>query len=823
VKSNKTRAEIQRAYRERLKEKGAEAAEKERRRWHARRQLKKVKVIADLSEKEKRAVRRKWRTTKAEYRRIQKNKESSTPPASGRTSPVGGQRGRPKVPYRRRRAYMMISKLNAALGSAEAKSHKYKMRWLRLKHASHKRTNHCEQYDNSTPKVSSQNANTPSKSTPRSKTRYQLRHVTTPLVKKSLLFHNVMAEQSEKARKSCVSQKVPYSVPQQILKKYRLANFARKVGYTVSASTKVNKQLGRGHANALDDATKDLVQEFFERDDNSRLTSGKKQTVTKNKIKKQKRLLLDTVVNLHEKFCSEYTSNCISYPTFARLRPFWVRLPTSKDRDTCMCKKHTNVQLLTDKLFQLGIVGFKNCEDVLEQICCDVNEKACMMRECDACRGREIDFKESTAKDDHLVIWSEWTTCKHEYQKDGETKSTKLTAKCVKHGTLKELKALFDHTVRTEFSKHVYTLRHQFRAYRSLKETLQSNECVIHIDFSENYECKYGSEIQSAHFGASKRQITIHTGVVYRKDGHKSFASISDSLRHDPAAIWAHMKPVLLELRQLHPQVTDVHFFSDGPTPQYRNKQNFYLLSTQIYKLGFRGATWNFLASGHGKGAPDAIGGAVKRQADAMVSMGCDINDAENLFKCLQKTDSVIRFYSIMPTEVVSVDSECSKSLKPLVGTMKIHQLYVDVESNVSHRTLSCFCSRPGVCSCYNMRHSTFSVEAQLQDADSDDCCEPDGVIVAESSSVDVGDNSEVTTASCASIRRPDAVTTSTATVQSHGDDNSSMPGAFSAQASTPTNMSLSTKSFYSRATRKTDDQFEPRSKRLKRVPTRYQ
>lgn len=121
------------------------------------------------------------------------------------------------------------------------------------------------------------------------------------------------------------------------------------------------------------------------------------------------------------------------------------------------------------------------------------------------------------------------------------------------------------------------------------------------------------------------------------------------------------------------------------------------------------------------------------------------------------------------------------------------------------------------------MRHSKFIVEDQLQDADSDDYCEPDEVIVAESSSVGVGDNSDVTTASCASIRRPDAVVTSGATVQSHGDDSSSMPGAFSVDASTPTNMSLSTKSFYSRATRKTDDQFEPRSKRLKRIPTRYQ
>jgi len=68
-----------------------------------------------------------------------------------------------------------------------------------------------------------------------------------------------MVEQIGNARKSRVSQTVPYSVPQQILKKYRLANFARKVGYTVSAVTKVNKQLGHGHANALNDATKDLV------------------------------------------------------------------------------------------------------------------------------------------------------------------------------------------------------------------------------------------------------------------------------------------------------------------------------------------------------------------------------------------------------------------------------------------------------------------------------------------------------------------------------------------------------------------------------------
>jgi len=252
-----------------------------------------------------------------------------------------------------------------------------------------------------------------------------------------------------------------------------------------------------------------------------------------------------------------------------------------------MCKRHANVQLMANKLFQLGVVEFRNCEDVLEQICCDVNEKACMMRECDLCQDKQIFFKENAANDDNLVIWSEWSTSSQEYQKDGQTKLAKVTVKCIKHGTLQELKALFDRNVRSDFARHVYKVRHQFRAYRSLKDSLQSNEAVIHIDFSENYECKCASEIQSAHFGASNRQVTIHTGLMYRSDGHQSFASISESLRHDTAGIWAHLKPVLLQLRQSHPQVTDLHFYSDGPTTQYRNKQNFFCCQCRCTRWAF--------------------------------------------------------------------------------------------------------------------------------------------------------------------------------------------------------------------------------------------
>jgi len=56
---------------------------------------------------------------------------------------------------------------------------------------------------------------------------------------------------------------------------------------------------------------RDVVVNFYTRDDVSRATAGKKDTVTRHKNKMQKRLLLDTLSNTHLKFCSEYVSTVV--------------------------------------------------------------------------------------------------------------------------------------------------------------------------------------------------------------------------------------------------------------------------------------------------------------------------------------------------------------------------------------------------------------------------------------------------------------------------------------------------------------------------------
>lgn len=74
------------------------------------------------------------------------------------------------------------------------------------------------------------------------------------------------------------------------------------------------------------DSLKEKIHNFLLDDENSRLTAGRKETITRRKLKKQIRLLNDTLLNLHKTFINRSGLN-ISYETFRRHRPFWVIFP----------------------------------------------------------------------------------------------------------------------------------------------------------------------------------------------------------------------------------------------------------------------------------------------------------------------------------------------------------------------------------------------------------------------------------------------------------------------------------------------------------------
>lgn len=91
------------------------------------------------------------------------------------------------------------------------------------------------------------------------------------------------------------------------------------------------------------------IKPFFEDDDVSRMTSGKKEFVTRNKLKKQKRYLNDNLHNLHQKFILRFPQHNISYSFFCKLLStfaFWAVVPHAKCRDTCLCVEHENKELV---------------------------------------------------------------------------------------------------------------------------------------------------------------------------------------------------------------------------------------------------------------------------------------------------------------------------------------------------------------------------------------------------------------------------------------------------------------------------------------------
>lgn len=227
--------------------------------------------------------------------------------------------------------------------------------------------------------------------------------------------------------------------------------------------------------------------------------------------------------------------------------------------------------------------------------------------------------------------------------------------------------------------RHIFNIRSQYKTLRYLRKNLTQEEIVAHIDFSENYACKYSTEIQAMHFGGSRNLLSLHTGVLYVADDIIPFCMVSDCLRHDPAAIWAHLHPILQSVTSGR-KLKSIHFISDGPTTQYRNKNNFYLWATQISNYGFQKSSWNFLEAAHGKGPADGIGATVKRAADQNVIIRkCDITCAKDFISVLRENSatSKVRLYLVSEEMITAYDKDIPDKLQPVPSTMKIHQVSI--------------------------------------------------------------------------------------------------------------------------------------------------
>ncbi|CAH0730224.1 unnamed protein product, partial [Brenthis ino] len=165
--------------------------------------------------------------------------------------------------------------------------------------------------------------------------------------------------------------------------------------------------------------------------------------------------------------------------------------------------------------------------------------------------------------------------------------------------------------------------------------------------------------------------------------------------KHGPDAIWGHLKPVIDFIKEKLPTIRRIHFWSDGPSSQYRQKYNFFLFCEITQNEGFHQATWSFFEASHGKGAADGVGGVVKRTLDARVAYGKDIVDAKSVFEIILESEISVKTFYVSYEDIENIKISNPATILPIPSTMTIHQVIVTENKNtVKYRPLSCFCSR---------------------------------------------------------------------------------------------------------------------------------
>uniref|UniRef100_A0A8D8TC48 Uncharacterized protein n=1 Tax=Cacopsylla melanoneura TaxID=428564 RepID=A0A8D8TC48_9HEMI len=649
--------------------------------------------IKKLSAREQRAKRKEWRTKKKDYRqkkKVERERQEAvvTPPSSEDEEPPQEteKQKREKARYRNKKSREQKKK-DKLIEKLTTKMEKYKKKYQRERNK-----NKNKNSDKSTP-----NTSTPATPRTRVKILLQKENNTSEMVQK-VLFAECVADQLEASYSEIDSQEEKRKFKQQVcgklIRKYKLqSQYKRKLrgkhekGENVGGENSY-KRKSTNYNNNL----KDKVVAFFLEEANSRMMPGKKDFVSKGKTKMQKRYLNHSMKKLHSEFLKNNPKTPLSYTLFCKLKPFYVKKMNAAARETCKCLKCTNMELKAISLHRIGRLEKPTLESLLHTFGTESNET----------QNRLVVWEDPPFDEISNVKYYKWVNVKETIHNKTTGKEKQVTniAKVPFVCSLEEFIKLLEIEIPV-FVKHNNTKNHQYSAIRNLKNNLKSTECLIHMDFSENYMAKYSEEVQSFHFGGSRKQVSLHTVVAYVKDIGESvkninFCTLSENTRHDVPAIWAHLHPVLTCLFNKYSTLDTIHFLSDSPSTQYRNKLMFYFLGNILKEKypHIKAFTWNYSEAGHGKGAPDGIGGVCKRTADRIVGEGKDISTPQMLMNVLLENVKAVKFFYIEDTDIDTVSNQLDLTkVKAFPGTMQVHQV-CSVNSTLTHlvfRTLSHF------------------------------------------------------------------------------------------------------------------------------------
>lgn len=517
--------------------------------------------------------------------------------------------------------------------------------------------------------------------TPRSKTDALLKDsgikpTSVPAIRKKLVYAECLNKEISHLVTEGTSEiaKLHRVVSGKVVKKYRMRAYLESMTQlerrrALKASSDKKRKL-----RFTAERVKSDIQRFLNRDDNSRLMPGKSDCVKVGKEKKQKRILNDYLHNLHLKFLAE-SDYKISRASFYRIRPKELSLVNFASRSVCLCAKHQNMSFKLKSLKNMNV-------------CTCTSPDAFV----DIYKNSPEQLHEMLEKiENQKVKFQQWKRVKLQNGKERmRIIDVEIPKESFKYTMLKEF---------SDFVSHVKRVTAQYKGVKAMKENLPKDHVLIQMDFSENFSCQTLEEIQSAYWNA--QMVTLHPTIVYFHGGndhleHKSLVFVSEVLHHNASMVAAIISKTVTCVKKIKPEAKFVHFWTDSPSSQYRNRSIFDLLCNfeRLYEMK---ATWHYFECGHGKSACDGVGGTAKRNADMAVKQSkAVIQDANDFFAWAVSSQSEIEYHLITPEEYELYDREIQRrksEIKPVKGTMLLHAVASEENGNaLLVRETTCAC-----------------------------------------------------------------------------------------------------------------------------------
>jgi len=166
---------------------------------------------------------------------------------------------------------------------------------------------------------------------------------------------------------------------------------------------------------------------------------------------------------------------------------------------------------------------------------------------------------------------------------------------------------------------------------------------------------------------------------------------------HNASAVYAILLKLIPQLKEECKDLKTIHYLTDSPTSQYRNRTIFQFIAQHQDEFGID-ARWNYLESGHGKGPCDGLGASVKRSAgDAIKHVKCSIQDANDFFAWAThsvNTGSKVRYFLYTQQDYDEAKKNLSNrpAVRPVPGTFKLHFASSATNMEIFTRNLSCYC-----------------------------------------------------------------------------------------------------------------------------------